>query len=257
MQSGIGDEAELKRVDIPVLQALPGVGRNLHDHVAFGCIWEKSEKALPRVPRSQTACFWKTTDALDAPNFYTYAVAGPALSPENAVRINPPAASWSLVIGMRPHSRGFIHITGANPTDPVRIEANYLSDPQDIKDLMAGVNMARELGSSVALRSFTRREIAPGPVNAFELERFFRDGLGTYWHQCGTAKMGRDAMSVVDGELKVYGIDGLRIADASILPRVTTGNTMAPCVIIGERAAEYLRNEHKLQITSASSSAPN
>ena len=256
MQSGIGDEGELKKATIPVVQALPGVGRNLHDHPLLGCVWEGTDKALPSAPRSQTACFWKTTDALDAPNFYTYAVAGPALSPENAVRINPPAASWSLVIGMRPHSRGFIHITGANPTDPVRIEANYLSDPQDIKDLMAGVNMARELGSSVALRSFTRREIAPGPVNAFELERFFRDGLGTYWHQCGTAKMGRDAMSVVDGKLKVYGIDGLRIADASILPRVTTGNTMAPCVIIGERAAEYLRNEHKLQITSASSSTP-
>jgi choline dehydrogenase len=138
----------------------------------------------------------------------------------------------------------------------MRIEANYLSDPQDIRDLRAGVNMARELGSSAALRPFTRREIAPGPVNAPELERFFRDGLGTYWHQCGTAKMGCDAMSVVDGELKVYGIDGLRIADASILPRVTTGNTMAPCVIIGERAAEYLRNEHKSQIKPASSSTP-
>jgi len=116
--------------------------------------------------------------------------------------------------------------------------------------------MAQELGSSPPLRSFTRREIAPGPVNALELERFFCDGLGTYWHQCGTAKMGRDAMLVVDGELKVYGIDGLRIADASILPRVTTGNTMAPCVVIGERAAECLRDEHKLQITSAPSSAP-
>jgi choline dehydrogenase len=83
-------------------------------------------------------------------------------------------------------------------------------------------------------------------LDAAELERFFRDGLVTFWHQCGTAKMGRDAMSVVDSKLKVYGVDRLRIADASILPRVTTGNTMAPCVVIGECAAEILRAEHQL-----------
>ena len=246
MQSGIGDEAELKRVDIPLLQALPGVGRNLHDHPSFGCVWEKTDKALPDAPRSQTACFWKTTAALEAPNFYTYTIQGPIVSPENAGRLNPPAASWSLVIGMRPKSRGSIHLTGSDPADPVRIDANYLGDPQDLKDLIAGLSMAREIGNSTALRAFTGREIAPGSLNGAELERFFRDGLVTFWHQCGTAKMGRDAMSVVDGKLKVYGVDGLRIADASILPRVTTGNTMAPCVVIGERAAEVLRTDRKL-----------
>jgi len=252
MYSGIGDEAELKRVDIPVLQALPGVGRNLHDHVAFGCIWERSEKALPGVPRSQTACFWKTIAELDAPNFYAYSHAGPDATPENAARFKPPAASWSLAVGMRPKSRGTIRLTGPVPSDPVRIDANYLSDPQDLNDLMTGVSTAREIGNSAALRPFTRREIAPGSLDAADLERFFRDGLGTFWHQSCTAKMGCGPMSVVDGKLKVYGVDGLRIADASILPRVTTGNTMAPCVIIGERAAEFLRSEHQLETTSVS-----
>ena len=95
------------------------------------------------------------------------------------------------------------------------------------------------------MRPFTGREIAPGFLNAAELESFFRDGLSTFWHQSGTAKMGRDALSVVDGKLTVYGVDGLRISDASILPRVTTGNTMAPCVVIGERAAEILRTDRK------------
>src|SRR5262245_9780185 len=243
MQSGIGEEAELKRVDIPVLQVLPGVGRNLHDHVAFGCIWESNGKALPNVPRSQTACFWKTTTTLDAPNFYAYSHGGANVTPENAVRFKPPAASWSLVVGMRPKSRGAIHLTGPDPADPVRIDANYLGDPEDMKDLIAGLRTAREIGHSTALRPFTGREIAPGSLNVAELERFFRDGLSTFWHQSGTAKMGRDAMSVVDGELKVYGVDGLRIADASILPRVTTGNTMAPCVVIGEQAASLLQRE--------------
>jgi choline dehydrogenase len=82
----------------------------------------------------------------------------------------------------------------------------------------------------------------PGPISGTELERFFRNGLGTFWHQSGTAKMGCDEISVVDSQLKVYGVDSLRIADASILPRVTTGNTMAPCVVIGEQAAAFLRN---------------
>jgi choline dehydrogenase len=103
--------------------------------------------------------------------------------------------------------------------------------------------MAREIGNSSPLQPFTGREVAPGSMSVAELEQFFRDGLGTHWHQSGTAKMGRDAMSVVDGKLKVYGIDGLRIADASIMPRVTTGNTMAPCVVIGEQAAAILQRE--------------
>jgi choline dehydrogenase len=243
MQSGIGDEAELRRVGVPILQALPGVGRNQHDHVAFGCVWESTDDTLPRVPRSQTACFWKTDGGLDAPNFYAYARRGPEVTAENAVRFNPPAASWSLIIGKRPKSRGAIHVTGPNPTDPVRIDANYLDDPQDLTDLAAGVSVAREIGNSAALRPFTGREIAPGRLNVAELDGFFREGLGTFWHQSGTAKIGRDTMSVVDGALKVYGVEGLRIADASIMPRVTTGNTMAPCVVIGERAAAFLAEQ--------------
>jgi choline dehydrogenase len=243
MQSGIGDQAELANVGIPVLQALPGVGRHLHDHCAFGCMWENTDNLPPRAPRSQTACFWKTIASLDAPNFYAYSHQGPDCTPENSARFKPQAASWSLAVGMRPNSRGAIHLTGSDPTDPVRINANYLSDPQDLSDLIAGLKMAREIGNSAALRPFTGREIAPGSLSAAELEPFFRNGLGTFWHQSGTAKMGRDEMSVVDGQLKVHGVDGLRIADASILPRVTTGNTMAPCVVIGEQAASFLQQE--------------
>ena len=90
----------------------------------------------------------------------------------------------------------------------------------------------------------------PGNLTGAALEDFVRDAALSYWHMTCTAKMGRDGMSVVDGTLKVYGIENLRIADGSIMPRVTTGNTMAPCVVIGQRAAEILQTEHKLQ-TSA------
>src|SRR5262249_19485045 len=191
MQSGIGDEAELKRMGISVLQALPGVGRNLHDHVSFGCVWEGAAEGPPPVPRSQTACFWQTNTELDAPNFYAYSRAGAEITVENADRLRPPAACWSLVVGMRPSSRGALHLTGTNPIDPVKIDANHLADPQDLKDLAAGIDMARAIGNSAILRPYTSREIAPGNLNAAELERFFRDGLGTFWHQSGTAKMGR------------------------------------------------------------------
>ena len=248
MQSGIGDEAELTNAGITVLHALSGVGRNLHDHVSFGCVWENVGIPSPKIPRSQTSCFWKTRTALETPNFYVYSHGGPDFTPENAARFKPPAACWSLSAGMRPNSRGVIHLTGSDPADPVSIDPNYLDDPQDLKDLVAGLSLAREIGNSPQLCPFTGREVAPGPISVTELEQFFRDGLVTHWHQSGSAQMGRDSMSVVDGQLKVYGIDGLRIADASILPRVTTGNTMAPCVIIGERAAEMLRDAHKIAI---------
>jgi choline dehydrogenase len=248
MQSGIGDEAELTNAGITVLHALSGVGRNLHDHVSFGCVWENVGIPSPKIPRSQTSCFWKTRTALEAPNFYVYSHGGPEFTPENAARFKPPAACWSLSAGMRPNSRGVIHLTGSDPADPVSIDPNYLDDPQDLKDIVVGLSLAREIGNSPQLCPFTGREVAPGPISVTELEQFFRDGLVTHWHQSGSAQMGRDSMSVVDGQLKVYGIDGLRIADASILPRVTTGNTMAPCVIIGERAAEMLRDAHKIGI---------
>jgi len=96
------------------------------------------------------------------------------------------------------------------------------------------------------LRPFVKREVMPGNMKGAALENFIRDSAVTYWHQTCTAKMGRDSMSVVDGNLKVYGIENLRIADGSLMPRITTGNTMAPCVIIGERAGEILKTDHKL-----------
>jgi choline dehydrogenase len=246
MQSGIGDDAELRRFDIPVAQNLPGVGRNLHDHVALGFVWEATGEPLPSAPRSQAVCFWKTDPALVSPNFYTYAHGGPDMTPENRAQFRLPAASWSLVAGMRPASRGTICLTGRNASDPLQIHTNYLEDPADMRDLMVGLERARDIGNSAAFRAYREREVAPGNLSKADLERYIRNGLVTFWHQCGTARMGHDVMSVVDGQLKVHEVEGLRVADASILPRVTTGNTMAPCVVIGERAAASLQEEHDI-----------
>jgi choline dehydrogenase len=108
------------------------------------------------------------------------------------------------------------------------------------------VELCREIGNSAALRPFLKRELVPGNVKGLALENYLRNTAVSWWHQTCTAKMGRDSLSVVDANLKVYGIENLRIADGSIMPRVTTANTMAPCVIIGERAAEAIRTTYKL-----------
>lgn len=244
MQSGIGDEKELAKFNISVRQHLPGVGNNMHDHVALSLIWNATDQPLPQNARSSGVAFWKTDASLDAPNFYTYGIGIPFLTPENAANFPPTGPAWTLFMGMRPKSRGSIHLTGANASDPLQIDAGYLSEPDDMRELMLGIERAREIGNAAALESYRKSELAPGNLKGTALEQYIRNGLTTFWHQSCTAKMGRDAMSVVDSELKVYGVESLRIADASILPRVTTGNTMAPCVIIGERAASILQATH-------------
>lgn len=148
--------------------------------------------------------------------------------------------------GAAPESSGRVRLTGARPCDPVSVEDNMLAHHDDLAAAIACVDLAREIGNSTVLRRFNKREVMPGDLTRAELEQFIRYGAECYFHQSCTAKMGRDSMSVVDSNLKVHGIEGLRIADASIMPRITTGNTMAPCVVIGERASDILKTAHGL-----------
>jgi len=245
MQSGIGDQAELERHGIPLVQHLPGVGQNFQDHPGIGCVWEYQKPLPPRT--GSVTFFWKSDPNLDTPDIQTCQAEVPFAAAEMLARYNVPAGSWSMFAGIvRPKSRGRIRLTGPNPMDAVQIETNMMSHPDDLKAAIASVQLCREIGNSAALRPFTKREVMPGNLKGAALENFIRDSVVTYWHQTCTAKMGRDSMSVVDGNLKVYGIENLRIADGSIMARVTTGNTMAPCVIIGERAGKILKADHKL-----------
>jgi choline dehydrogenase len=245
MQSGIGDRVELQRFGIPVVRNLPGVGQNFQDHIAVGCIWEYRRPLAPRNNAGEATFFWKSDPELDTPNLQTFMAEIPISSAETAARFNPPVGSWTMTAGVvRPKSRGRVRLTGPSPLAPVQIEADFLCHPDDLKAAIACVGLCREIGNSPALHHFAKREVMPGNLKGPELENFVRDGATTYWHQTCTAKMGRDAMSVVDGSLRVYGIDNLRIADGSVMPRVTTGNTMAPCVVIGERAGEILKKDH-------------
>jgi choline dehydrogenase len=246
MHSGVGDEAELTRLGIPVVQHLSGVGSNFQDHVLVASIWECEAPLTPHNNGGEVTAFWKSDASLDTPDVQLLQAQFPFVTPENA-HYEPPAASWSLCAGLvRPGSHGQIRLSGPDPLDPVQIDANTLDDPADLKTLVKAVELSREIGNSEVLRSFAKREVMPGPLKGQGLENFIRNGITTIHHQSCTAKMGRDSMSVVDHQLKVYGLDNLRIADASIMPRVTTGNTMAACVVIGERAADVLRKQHQL-----------
>jgi choline dehydrogenase len=245
LQSGIGDEAELKRLGIPVVQHLPGVGQNFQDHLLLNaCLWEYP-KPREGTPDTQVSLFWKSNSMLDTPDLQLVQREGTAVAPELA-SFHAPKDGWRIFPALvRPQSRGSLRLTGPNPSDPIAIQSNALQHAEDMKAMIFCVELCRELGNSSAMRPFVKREVIPGAMKRLEIDQFIRKSVGTFWHQSCTAKMGRDAMSVVDAQLKVYGIERLRIADGSIMPRVPTGNTMAPCTVIGERAAEILRRAHR------------
>lgn len=243
MLSGIGDENMLRRAGVPVRHHLPGVGQNFMDHILLGgCIWEYNVPEAPRNNLAECTFFWKSDSKLDTPDLQPFQIEIPFASETTGKQYQLPQAAWSIAPGLvRPKSRGHLELQSADWRDRLKIHANFLSDPADLKALVHAVELCRDIGNQPEMRQFAKREVMPGPLSRKEMENFVRNAAGTYWHESGTCKMGRDKMAVVDGQLRVRGIEGLRVADGSIMPRVTTGNTMAPCMIIGERMAEILK----------------
>lgn len=246
MQSGIGDADALRSHGIAVKQHLPGVGHNFQDHVAFSCVWEAPE-GTPHSQVSEATLYWPSMPGLAAPDLFACSIWTPYATAENFARFGRPAYGWTLFGGLaRPDSRGQLSLTGPDPDDAVRISANTLSRDADLSAAVACVEFLREVGNSSAIRPYVKREVMPGHLSPTELKRYIRDAATTYWHEVGTARMGHDPMAVVDGQLRVWGVAGLRVADGSILPRITTGNTMAACVVIGEQAAAVIAGEYGL-----------
>ena len=243
MQSGIGDQSELQRLGIPLVQHLPGVGQNFQDHFAFtSCMWECQQPVEESGDVGQAIVFWKSDPSLETPDVQIFQ----GLNGRSEVAELQASADSMIMVPsiVRPRSRGHLRLTGPNPLDPIEIHANIFEDPGDLKAVTTAIELCRDIAGSDIFHPFLKREIAPGSLRGSALEQIVRNSVSTIWHQSCTAKMGRDPMSVVDGNLKVYGIDNLRIADGSIMPRISTGNTMAPCVVIGERCAEMLKAEH-------------
>ena len=253
MLSGIGDEKELRRHDIGVREHLPGVGQNFQDHpLVLGCNWLAPEGASEMKPGSLVA-FGNSHASNLAPDLHVAFSGFMTATPHVSQRYHYPDGNfffpggWGMGIGlMRPESRGRITLADANPNSKPIIDARMLSEPKDQEALLIAIEMARSIGNSSALKDFRTRELSPGLSSLKERKSFLRDAIGTYFHPTSTAKMGTDDLSVVDANLTVYGIAGLRIADASIMPKIPAANTMAPCVVIGERASNVIKATHGL-----------
>jgi choline dehydrogenase len=247
MQSGIGDADTLRRFGIPVVAHLPGVGRNYQDHVLVPCIYEYREPLSPNSPESYGTFFWTSDAAMEAPDLQACLIGLPLPTAGAATRYAIPEHGWTLCACVTsPESRGYVELSGPDPDDPVLIHTNMLAEPRDMKATMASVELCQAIADTAPLQSFIRREAVPGRLRGADLSECIRDISQTFWHPTCTAKMGQDAMSVVDGTLKVYGLENVRVADGSIMPRITTGNTMAPCMVIGERAGQILKAAHGL-----------
>lgn len=249
MQSGIGPQEELSAHGIRTACDLPGVGRNHQDHLAFGCTWAYLKPESIGGGGCEATLYWRSDPRLQQPDILQCQLEFPVPAPEEA-GIETPPHGWTMFAGLaQPKSRGRLRLSGPEADDPILIEPNALSAPEDLETALAAVELCRDIGNHEAFAPVVRQEVAPGSRNRKAMVDFIRKSAVTYWHQSCTARMGRDEMSVVDHQLKVYGIDNLRIADASIMPRITTGNTMAPCVVIGERAADMILQRHDLTRT--------
>ena len=236
--SGVGPAEHLGSLGIDVVADLPGVGENLHDHLLSPVIFSAERDVgppSPGLPACQTHLFWRSRPGLPVPDVQPIHFMVPMYEPW----MEGPENGFTLLGGMvRPVSRGSLRLTGPAPEDPVALDPNILACETDLDSLVAAVDLCRRIGAAPALRDWGATERYPGP--SADVVDYARATAITYHHQVGTCKLGTDAAAVVDPRLRVHGLDGVRVADASIMPTVTTGNTNAPSIMIGERAAEFL-----------------
>src|SRR4051794_2268126 len=245
--SGIGPTGQLKSYGIDVNAPLPGVGENFHNHVLTGVIRECTQPVPQgRQNLSESALFCKSDPAWPAPDLQL----GFVHVPFNIIVGQGHPNSVSILPGVvRPLSRGWVRLSSADPTVRPRINPNYLAAKADRDRLIQGVRLAREIFATSAFSSWVGDELMPGPDvsnSDQDLIDFVRNTADSYHHQAGSCRMGMDEMAVVDPRLRVHGIEGLRVADASVMPAVPSGNCHAGIVMIGERCADFLKTTHGL-----------
>jgi choline dehydrogenase len=246
MLSGIGPHPELKQLGIATIVDLPGVGRNLQDHVLVAGLCFQAKQPLPRTNNnlSSSAAFWKSRPDLDVPDLMLVSTQVPVLSDEIRARYPIPDEAFCVVLGLvQPRSRGFVRMKTAKHDGQLEIQPNFLAEQADVDALVSGIGLGLDITSRPAFRKLIERRVAP--VRGLSLSReetvtFLRRSCTSYFHPVGTCAMGSGREAVVDAELRVRGVDGLRIADASIMPTITSANTNAPCVMIGEFVARRI-----------------
>ena len=266
--SGIGAGALLRDHGIEPVHELPGVGENLHDHLQIRSIykventvtlnqrarhwWGKAAMAVEyavrktgplTMPPSQLGAFAKSDPSEESANIEWH------VQPLSLEKFGDPLHTFNAitpsVCNLRPSSRGHVRIKSPDPSAYPAITLNYLSTESDQRVAVTGVRRTREIMASAPMAPFNPVEWKPGPeiTSDEDLLTAARDLGTTIFHPVGTCKMGRDANAVVDDRLRVHGVDGLRVIDASIMPRITSGNTNAPTVMIAEQGAKFLLDD--------------
>ena len=265
MLSGIGAADELRAHAIETLVDLPGVGQNLHDHLEVhvkhrcapglaknrllrrhrmllaGLQWFLFKSGPAATAHSRVGAFLRSDEGADYPDlqfhFWPYYLEG--WSPP------PHKDGYCFDVGpVRSKSRGWVKLESADPLAAPRFRLNGLSRRRDLEEFRSGIRLTRELAAQAAFDFCRGPEVSPGAeVTAdADIDAYVRANANSAYPPCGSCKMGLDEMSVVDPRLRVHGIEKLRIADASIMPAITNGNINAPCMMIGERAADLIRN---------------
>ena len=243
MLSGIGDRHELRAFGIPVRVHAPEVGRNVQDHILHGgCLFEAPEPFVYRNSAANVSGYLKSDPSLELPDISLVQIELPYASETIAAQFPAPPNTWALCGGLvAPRSRGTVKLRSANPADRPIVDMQFLSHPFDVAALERSIELAREVAASSAMKPFVVREVAPGrTLKGEELANFVRDGTTTYFHSSGACRMGKDDRAVVDSRLRVNGVDNLRVADSTIMPRIVAVPTMPACVFIGLRMAEIL-----------------
>ena len=265
MLSGVGPMHELARFGIQIVQHLPGVGRNLQDHPDFifgyrtrsidtmGVSLRGSMCMLREILRfrserrgmlttnfAEGGGFLKTQPGLDAPDIQLHFVV--ALVDDHARRLHAGHGLSCHVCLLRPRSRGAVTLRSNDPAAAPLIDPAFFDDPRDVDDMVAGFKITRRLMQTPALAKWITRDLfTPNVKSDDDIRAVLRQRTDTVYHPVGTCRMGRDEMAVVDPQLRVRGLEGLRIVDASVMPTLIGGNTNAPTIMIGEKAVDLIR----------------
>ncbi len=279
--SGIGKGAMLQERGIEVISDLSGVGENLQDHYvvpvqhkitepvtvndqAQGLAFLKEiakyvflRKGLLTLSAAHVQAFVKTRPELASPDVQFHILPATMdldkFKTRQIMELNKFPGLTTAPCQLRPESRGSIHIKSADPKDYPAIRPNYLSDPLDQETAIAGIKWARKIVSQPAMQKYIGAEIMPGPDfnSDEELLAFSREAGSTIYHPVGTCKMGQDDAAVVDAQLRVKGVEGLRVIDASVMPRLISGNTNAPTIMIAEKVADMILGKAPMRAETA------
>ena len=270
MLSGIGPADHIRDIGISLTHSLPGVGQNLQDHLEIyiqmeclqpvsiykyynllgkayvGARWLFTRTGLGASNQFEAGGFIRSRVGVEHPDlqyhFFPMAVRYDGKSPNNA-------HGFQAHVGpMRSKSKGWVKLRTSNPDDAPRICFNYMSKPDDWEEFRAAVRLTREIFQQPAFSQYSGRELSPGPdiQSDAEIDDYLRNAVESAYHPSCTCKMGSDPMAVVDGNCKVLGLEGLRIADSSIVPSIVSGNLNAPTIMLAEKAADIIAGKPPL-----------